>query len=247
MNKSFLLLKEAELNIQFYSEECLLQDQHYLQLVLDKWILKKDQLIQTLPEDEAWEVMSSFNAFYNDLKNKDEKHPKYYYKVVRQPSAIKWDAEEYKQFWNRFGKEFLPKLIDYEIFDSYIELKMEYIEGASPHDTEKKMPITFNYGLLLQYVSNKIIPCLYEWSGERKVRGSSSDTGGDEHGKNQYEKIYYHNDLTPNNFLITKKGKIYLIDIDSFYWRTFEEIQDITYSQETFVPEPPPTKRETFI
>ena len=57
-------------------------------------------MIQTLSEDEAWEVMSSFNAFYNDLKNKDEKHPKYYYKVVRQTSAIKWDPEEYKQVYN---------------------------------------------------------------------------------------------------------------------------------------------------
>ena len=245
MTKSFLLLKEAELNIQFYSEcDGSSQDQ-------DKWILKKDQLIQTLPEDEAWEVMTSFNAFYNDLKNKDEKHPKYYYKVVRQTSAIKWDPEEYKQFWNRFGKEFLPKLIDYEIFNSYIELKMEYIEGASPHDTNKKMPITFNYGLLLQYVSNKIIPCLYEWSRERKrmreMWGQMMRGGEGASGKNQHGKIYYHNDLTPDNFLITKKGKIYLIDIDSFYWRTFEEIQDITYSQETFVPEPPPTKRETFL
>ena len=58
--------------------------------------------------------------------------------------------------------------------------------------------------------------------------------------QNQYHQLFH-------NFLITKKGKIYLIDIDSFYWQTFEEIQEITYSQEVFVPEPPPTKRETFL
>jgi serine/threonine protein kinase len=222
--KDFLLLKEAELNIQHYSEECLIQDQHHLQVVLNNWRLKKDELIANLFKEDKREVISSFNKFYNELKNKDSKDPpKYYYKTVPQTSYIKWDPDEYKQFWNRFGYAFLPQLIDVITFDSYMELKMKYIDGQRPHDIEKSITQRFNFGLLIQYISNKIIPSFYEWSRLTE-----------QEGKYRYGKIFIHSDITPNNFLITKKGKIWLIDIDSICWRTFEEIQEISY-EKTFI------------
>ena len=145
-----------------------------------------------------------------DLSN--EKHGNYWIKTIENTD---WDAEEYKQYYDAFGHEFLPKLIDYEISYPYMKLKMEYIEGDNPHlrtDRGEKV-----YGAILRYISYKIIPTLYEWSRLRKIESK--------HPLHLIKdnKIYMHDDLKFNNFLITKNDKLYLIDINAFYWCDFND------------------------
>jgi len=144
----------------------------------------------------------------------NEKQGNYWIKIIED---VTWDAEEYRQYYDAFGHEFLPKLIDYEILGSCMKLKMEYIEGDSPQ--------LIHYAAVLRYLSYKIIPTLNEWSRLRKIKSnhplhlSSQDKLPLTLIKDN--RIYMHDDLKFNNFLITKNDKLYLMDINSFNWHDF--------------------------
>jgi len=98
-----------------------------------------------------------------------------------------------------------------------MKFKMEYIEGDSPQ--------LIHYAAVLRYLSYKIIPTLNEWSRLRKIKSnhplhlSSQDKLPLTLIKDN--RIYMHDDLKFNNFLITKNDKLYLMDINSFNWHDF--------------------------
>jgi|18_taG_2_1085343.scaffolds.fasta_scaffold03645_6 hypothetical protein len=136
----------------------------------------------------------------------NEKQGNYWIKIIED---VTWDAEEYKQYYDAFGHEFLPELIDYEILGSCMKLKMEYIEGDYPR--------LIHYAAVLRYLSYKIIPTLNEWSRLRKIK--SKDKLPLPMIKDN--RMYMHDDLKFNNFLVTKDDKLYLMDINSFNWHDF--------------------------
>jgi serine/threonine protein kinase len=165
----------------------LARDKESAEVYAEKWTLRADML---------------FNRRVSSLLN--EKHGNYWIKIIENTD---WDAEEYRQFYNHSGHEFLPKLIDYEIFEPYMELKMEYIEGDTPWQRHNDTLEDFR-DPILRYLSYKIIPTLYEWSRLRM---------------NKENRIYMHDDLKFDNFLITKNDKLYLMDINAFYWCDFND------------------------
>ena len=114
------------------------------------------------------------------------------------PHKFSWNVKEYNRFYNQFGYEFLPKLLDFSFRDNGARFKMEYINGSSP------TPSQFNSALA--YVSYKIIPSFYEYSFLKK---------------NNLDKIYFHTDLNLENFLILD-NKLYVVDIDLFAWKDKE-------------------------
>lgn len=114
------------------------------------------------------------------------------------PHQFTWNAKEYNRFYNQFGYEFLPKLLDFSFRDNGARFKMEYINGSSP------TPSQFNSALA--YVSYKIIPSFYEYSFLKN---------------NNLDKIYFHTDLNLENFLILD-NKLYVVDIDLFAWKDKE-------------------------
>jgi serine/threonine protein kinase len=120
----------------------------------------------------------------------NERQGNYWVKIIE----TEWDAEEYKKYYNYFGNEFLPKLIDYETDGQTLKLTMEYIEGVSLKSSQ--------YNSTFRYVSYKIIPTLYEWTRLRP----------------KGDLLYMHCDLKFDNFLISENNKLYLMDIDAFCW-----------------------------
>jgi len=184
----------------------LTRDKESAEVYAEKWTLRAEML-------SSRRVSSLLN----------EKHGNYWIKIIENTD---WDAEEYKQYYDAFGHEFLPKLIDYEIFDPYMELKMEYIEGESPRLRHANTRDDFRDTILL-YLSYKIIPTLYEWSRLRRDKEN---------------RIYMHDDLKFNNFLITKNDKLYLIDIDAFYWCDFN---DSTPHADYIYTNPPEPRKTT--
>ena len=202
-------VKEAKEKVQFYTNEIkrikyalenevtqvaiqqLTRDKESAEVYAEKWTLRA-------------EMLSSRRVSSKTLLN--EKHGNYWIKIIED---VTWDAEEYRQFYKHSGHEFLPKLIDYEILESYMELKMEYIEGDSPR--------LVHHGAILRYLSYKIVPTLYEWSRLRKIEAKHS------FDLIKRDKIYMHDDLKFNNFLITKNDKLYLMDINAFFWHNFDD------------------------
>ena len=193
-NKVKSIKYALENEVSQVAKQQLTRDKESAEVYAEKWTLRAEML-------SSRRVSSLLN----------EKHGNYWIKIIENTD---WDAEEYRQYYDCFGYEFLPKLIDYEIFGPYMELKMEYIEGDSPR--------LIHHGAILRYLSYKIIPTLYEWSRLRKIKSnhplhlSSQDKLPLILIKDN--RIYMHDDLKFNNFLITKNDKLYLMDINAFYW-----------------------------
>jgi len=208
-------VKEAKEKVQFYTNEVKRLEEAYANAIsqVDKQQIARDKESAEVYA-EKWtlraEMLSRWNSEFHRRRESsptllNEKQGNYWIKIIENTN---WDAEEYRQFYNHSGHEFLPKLIDYEIFESYMELKMEYIEGDSPQ--------LVHHGAILRYLSYKIIPTLYEWSRLRKIEAKHS------FDLIKRDKIYMHDDLKFNNFLITKNDKLYLMDINAFFWHDFD-------------------------
>ena len=193
-NVQLFINEVKRLDIEYANEvsqvakQQLARDKESAEVFVEKWKLRAEKLANTVTSTRL-----------------NEKHGNYWIKIIED---VTWDAEEYRQYYDYFGHEFLPKLIDYEIFDPYMELKMEYIEGDSPKLRHARGENV--YDTILRYLSYKIIPTLYEWSRLREIEAKYPLHLIKEN------RIYMHDDLKFNNFLISKNNKLYLMDINSF-------------------------------
>jgi serine/threonine protein kinase len=206
-------IKAAKENVQLYTNK-LMGIEYALENVVSQ--VDKQQLIRDKESAEGyvekWTIRADKLATHVTSTRLNEKDGSYWIKIIED---VTWDAEEYKQYYDAFGHEFLPELIDYEIFDSYMKLKMEYIEGDPPR--------LIHYAAILRYLSYKIVPTLYEWSRLRKIK--SKDKLPLPMIKDN--RMYMHGDLKYNNFLITKNDKLYLMDINSFDWHDFNGLPSV--------------------
>ena len=119
----------------------------------------------------------------------------------------KWDADSYRIFWSKYGKDYLPECYEclYDIDSNITTIKMEYIEGSKLTKDQ--------YDPAFRFVAYKIIPDCYNYT----------------HWANKLEKVYSYNDYKFDNFLINE-NKLTLIDIDSWNWSYKNEIASHNFS-----------------
>ena len=126
----------------------------------------------------------------NSYRDKDK-----WIKIV---TKTNFDSNEYNNFYNYCGYQFLPKLYNYEKFDNFDKLTMEFIEGETLTNN--------NINSFIRYLSYKIILSFLEWTKIKKYENS----------------IFFHVDLKIENFLITENKKLFLIDIDSLLFTSYD-------------------------
>lgn len=106
-----------------------------------------------------------------------------------------FDAESYQIFYKSGDHwTYLPELYDYTWEDGVATMHMEYIKG-------EKIDHRYN-DIVLRFVAYTLIPEIIEWSSCQRL----------------YPLIYSHNDIKLDNFLMSRNGRLILLDIDSWGW-----------------------------
>lgn len=137
----------------------------------------------------------------------------YWIKDIPQP----WDSTSYKEFYENYGKEFLPELIEYNADSNPRHIVMEYIEGRKLKSSE--------YSQCLKYTCYKIIPSFFRYSFSEQANISLQEIIDGFLKLERNCRLYYHNDLKFNNFMITENKQFKLIDINAIIWTNQEQLE----------------------
>ena len=67
-----------------------------------------------------------------------------------------WNSKAYIDFYEKYGHEWLPKLIDHKRYSEIGEIQMEFIDGK---------PVTSDYhSFVIQTICYTIIPAFFSYS-----------------------------------------------------------------------------------
>ena len=147
-------------------------------------------------------------------KRTDERGIWYWFKEV---SKRQWDPKSYKEFYEGYGGDFLPKLIEYNSEPDTPYITMEYIDGEQIKPAQ--------YPMVMQFACYRVIPAFYRYSMSAVAGISTQELIDGFMNQSRNCRLYFHTDLKFSNFIITKQNKIYLLDIDSLNWESNQYLE----------------------